>query len=105
LQSIPAGAQVYDSYGQKCNHRFLLNYGFAVEDNRELDGFCPNEVPLLLKVPVGDYVKFDFWSRGESSLSPEKRVRVCISKNKNTRLLFSLIANPGMQSGRTVGSE
>ena len=45
LQAIPAGAEVLDSYGQKCNHRFLLNYGFAVEDNRELDGFCPNEVP------------------------------------------------------------
>ncbi|KAL7466464.1 hypothetical protein ACHAXS_006759 [Conticribra weissflogii] len=48
LQEIGKGRQVYDSYGQKCNHRFLLNYGFAVEDNRELDGFCPNEVPLEL---------------------------------------------------------
>ncbi len=44
LQSIPAEAQVYDSYGQKCNHRFLLNYGFSVENNVEPDGFCPNEV-------------------------------------------------------------
>jgi histone-lysine N-methyltransferase SETD3 len=32
LQKISGGAQVYDSYGQKCNHRFLLNYGFAVEE-------------------------------------------------------------------------
>ena len=39
--------QVYDSYGQKCNHRFLLNYGFAIENNREADGFCPNEVSAL----------------------------------------------------------
>jgi protein-histidine N-methyltransferase len=44
LQGIGAGAQVYDSYGQKCNHRFLLNYGFSVENNVEPDGFCPNEV-------------------------------------------------------------
>jgi histone-lysine N-methyltransferase SETD3 len=44
LQEIVAGAQVYDSYGQKCNHRFLLNYGFSVETNIEPDGFCPNEV-------------------------------------------------------------
>ena len=44
LQSIAVGAQVYDSYGQKCNHRFLLNYGFSVESNIETDGFCPNEV-------------------------------------------------------------
>ncbi|EKU20979.1 set domain containing protein, partial [Nannochloropsis gaditana CCMP526] len=46
LQPIAPGAQVYDSYGQKCNHRFLLNYGFAVENNREADNFCPNEVGL-----------------------------------------------------------
>ncbi len=44
LQTIRAGAQVYDSYGRKCNHRFLLNYGFSVENNIEIDGFCPNEV-------------------------------------------------------------
>ena len=25
LQTIGRGAQVYDSYGQKCNHPFLLN--------------------------------------------------------------------------------
>ncbi len=64
-----AGAQVYDSYGQKCNHRFLLNYGFAVEDNRELDGFCPNEVPIELSIPMNDSLydeRYEFWMRGES---------------------------------------
>ena len=138
LQHIPAGAQVYDSYGQKCNHRFLLNYGFAVEDNRELDGFCPNEVPVELHVDPDDPLfqeKLDFWTRGESSsaaigvstVSPPspsssssgyplwtsatassshhhhnaaasssstpvvKRVRICVSNNENTRLLFSLL--------------
>lgn len=68
MQSIQAGAQVYDSYGQKCNHRFLLNYGFAVEDNREIDGYCPNEVPIELGISSEDPLfdrKFDFWSRGE----------------------------------------
>lgn len=44
LQEIHVGDQVYDSYGRKCNHRFLLNYGFSVENNVETDGFCPNEV-------------------------------------------------------------
>jgi len=135
LQPIPAGSQVYDSYGQKCNHRFLLNYGFAVEDNRELDGFCPNEVPMELSLDstttANDPVyaqRLDFWMRGEvghsqftapinphyfphqphsmahrnSSSSPQppykstaanytKRVRVCVSNNENTRLLFSLL--------------
>ena len=85
---------MYDSYGQKCNHRFLLNYGFAVEDNRELDGFCPNEVPLELELDSNDPIyqkKLDFWSRGESTHDPSKRVRVCVSNNENTRLLFSLL--------------
>ena len=96
LQPLPAGAQVYDSYGQKCNHRFLLNYGFAVEDNRELDGFCPNEVPIELSISPDDPLfaqKLEFWMRGEVNLSKSntKRVRVCVSNNENTRLLFSLL--------------
>lgn len=127
LQHIPAGAQVYDSYGQKCNHRFLLNYGFAVEDNREMDGFCPNEVPLELYVDPEDGLfteKLEFWTRGEvsgqttldQSASTQsilalavrnaegshqrwwaggapvvKRIRVCVSNNDNTRILFSLL--------------
>jgi Rubisco LSMT substrate-binding len=94
-----------------------LNYGFAVEDNRELDGFCPNEVPLEVGVNREDPLysqKMEFWTRGESSLAaavamvssrtpqamataveaslaPMKRVRVCIGNNENTRLLFSLL--------------
>lgn len=96
LQPIRAGAQVYDSYGQKCNHRFLLNYGFAVEDNRELDGFCPNEVPIDLTLIAADPLfpqKLEFWMRGESALNKShiKRIRVSVSNNENTRLLFSLL--------------
>ena len=87
---------MYDSYGQKCNHRFLLNYGFAVEDNKEMDGFCPNEVPIELGLDPNDPLysrKLEFWMRGEVNLSKSntKRIRVCASNNENTRLLFSLL--------------
>lgn len=87
---------MYDSYGQKCNHRFLLNYGFAVEDNREMDGFCPNEVPIEVTLAQDDPLfaqKVDFWMRGEVSAGKPytKRVRVCVANNENTRLLFSLL--------------
>jgi histone-lysine N-methyltransferase SETD3 len=34
--------QVYDSYGKKCNSRFLLNYGFIVDNNDS------NEFPISL---------------------------------------------------------
>jgi len=115
----------------------LLNYGFAVEDNREIDGFCPDEVPLELYLSPEDDLfsqKLDFWTRGEVAAGPSssphlhqhqhaqssaqqqqgnsntgepmsvsasdnptsgahvlKRVRVCVSNNENTRLLFSLL--------------
>jgi len=32
-ENIGKGEPVYDSYGRKCNSRFLLNYGFIVEAN------------------------------------------------------------------------
>jgi hypothetical protein len=131
LQHIRSGCEVLDSYGQKCNHRFLLNYGFAVEDNRELDGFCPNEVPIELSIFPNDPIfdeKIDFWIRGSTSThhtnnntavqyathpsatnntdnnntlttasrehistSTLKRIRICVTNNENTRLLFSLL--------------
>ena len=68
-----------------------------MEDNRELDGFCPNEVPIELSLSTEDPLyqqKLEFWMRGEVSLEKAntvKRVRVCVSNNENTRLLFSLL--------------
>lgn len=102
-----------------------------MEDNREMDGFCPNEVPIQLGVSPHDplfALKVKFWTRGETDaihaaisgfagpqslpvavedaanvaaknhrdeccdgMAPIKRVRVCVSNNENTRLLFSLL--------------
>ena len=42
LEDIEQGNEVFDSYGKKTNARFLLNYGFALEDNDT------NEVTLTL---------------------------------------------------------
>jgi protein-histidine N-methyltransferase len=92
LQGIHSRAQVYDSYGQKCNHRFLLNYGFSVEHNVEPDGFCPNECPIYLQLKRSDPLyeqKINFW-RKDGSL-PNRRVRVAICDNENTRLMFALL--------------
>jgi len=33
VRSVPSGAQVHDSYGLKSNDRFLMSYGFSLEDN------------------------------------------------------------------------
>lgn len=48
MEDIPAGTEVYDSYGKKCNSRFLLNYGFTLEDNDS------NEYPIQLTLEEND---------------------------------------------------
>jgi hypothetical protein len=64
LVDIPAGAPIYESYGRKSNHRYLLNYGFSVENNFDEDGTCPNQVDIDLEVSPSDPVflrKMKFW--------------------------------------------
>jgi len=92
LMNITGDAQVYDSYGQKCNHRFLLNYGFSIENNVEPDGFCPNEVPIEFKLNPNDPIferKATFWRADSGPMI--KRIRVCVSDNENTRVAFSFL--------------
>ena len=36
-RNIKPGKEIYDSYGFKCNSRFFVNYGFAVQDNEDDD--------------------------------------------------------------------
>ncbi len=90
---ISSGLQIYDSYGQKCNHRFLLNYGFSVENNVEPDGYCPNEVPIVLQLHQDDPL-YEFkcsYFRREGSYLPTKRIRVSICENENFYLLLSML--------------
>ena len=35
LEDIEIGQEVFDSYGRKCNSRFLLNYGFVIPSNKD----------------------------------------------------------------------
>lgn len=42
IREIAAGTEVFDSYGQKCNSRYLLNYGFTLPANKL------NEVVIIL---------------------------------------------------------
>jgi hypothetical protein len=52
LEDIPIGTQVFDSYGKKCNSRFLLNYGFYYMGNEE-----SNEVPIYVFYNENDEFK------------------------------------------------
>jgi histone-lysine N-methyltransferase SETD3 len=49
LQALSRGDQVFDSYGQKCNSRFFVNYGFALEHNE-----ADNEVLYVFDIPPND---------------------------------------------------
>lgn len=91
VQKISVGAQVYDSYGQKCNHRFLLNYGFSVENNVEPDGFCPNEVAILLALRKSDHLYNHKFAMMREQCFPSRRVRVCVGDNENSRLMFAML--------------
>lgn len=48
LEDIKRGEQIFDSYGKKCNTRFLLNYGFINLNN---DG---NEFPFKFMLETSD---------------------------------------------------
>lgn len=48
LEDIKRGEQIFDSYGKKCNTRFLLNYGFINLDNDA------NEFPLTVSIAQDD---------------------------------------------------
>lgn len=58
-ENIPKGEVVYDSYGRKCNSRFLLNYGFIVEGNDANEvavkvSFMENDEFLKMKEAIMD---------------------------------------------------
>jgi histone-lysine N-methyltransferase SETD3 len=40
------GAQVFDSYGRKCNSRYFVNYGFSLDFNED------NQTALFFKMPA-----------------------------------------------------
>jgi histone-lysine N-methyltransferase SETD3 len=39
------GAQVFDSYGRKCNSRYFVNYGFSLEENED------NQTAMFFQLP------------------------------------------------------
>ena len=83
LDDIPRGEQVYDSYGKKCNSRFLLNYGFINLNNDA------NEVPLKIYYNDNDtfmQVKKDMINDN----SDFKKFRVV--ENMEDRIMYELLS-------------
>lgn len=80
LTPLTVDQQVMDSYGKKCNSKFLLHYGFAVERNREEDGRCQNELPVVLR--LRDEADDSFRAKRLRFLGPS-RVERCFRLSMN----------------------
>jgi len=48
LQTLDENAEIFDSYGRKCNSRFFVNYGFSLEENAD------NEALMMFELPRND---------------------------------------------------
>jgi histone-lysine N-methyltransferase SETD3 len=49
LKGINHRAQIMDSYGRKSNRKYLLHYGFVMDDNIESDGTCDDDI--IIEIP------------------------------------------------------
>jgi histone-lysine N-methyltransferase SETD3 len=72
VSNVKKGQEVFDSYGIKCNSRFLLNYGFTVENNED------NEYKIILNL---------------NETSPLFKEKMEFLGNKNYSKKFSLVIN------------
>eukprot|EP01033_Poteriospumella_lacustris_P016856 gene16856-12066_t len=80
---------VVPSFNSICS---LDEFKWALENNIETDGCCPNEVPVLVELKNSDplydakctYYRRDF-------MVPYRRIRVCVSDNENTKLLLAML--------------
>eukprot|EP00457_Paulinella_chromatophora_P007097 gb/GEZN01007117.1/.p1 GENE.gb/GEZN01007117.1/~~gb/GEZN01007117.1/.p1 ORF type:complete len:382 (-),score=60.05 gb/GEZN01007117.1/:181-1326(-) len=84
LESIQPGEQVFDSYGPKCNSRFFVNYGFALDENED------NQAYIVVTLPPG------VANRNEKlammGLQETRRFQVHPSyTHQGTRNLFSML--------------
>ena len=72
VSHVKKGQEVFDSYGIKCNSRFLLNYGFTVENNED------NEFKIILML---------------NDSSPLFKEKMIFLGGKNYTKKFSLVIN------------
>lgn len=78
MQSFNIGDQIYDSYGRKCNSRFFVNYGFALENNP--DNEC------LLKITLPTDVRRNTFNVEYTDFQVPKNI-----DDKKTRAMFSML--------------
>jgi len=87
LKELLRGEQIFDSYGPKCNTRFLVNYGFALEYNEE--NMC--QIPISIPTTDPHYaLKIRFL--GGYASSARRRFQIPLQySEKETREAFSFV--------------
>ena len=83
IENLNCGVEVFDSYGRKCNARFLLNYGFTIENNED------DEVKVTLNLDNNDSNYKDKVKILGNSTKKFTLVRNC--RNDQSILFFSWI--------------
>ena len=83
IENLNCGVEVFDSYGRKCNARFLSNYGFTIENNED------DEVKVILNLNSDDSNYKDKVKILGNSTKKFTLVRNC--KNDQSILFFSWI--------------
>ena len=83
IENLNCGVEVFDSYGRKCNARFLLNYGFTIENNED------DEVKVTLNLDNNDNNYKDKVKILGNSTKKFTLVRNC--RNDQSILFFSWI--------------
>lgn len=88
LRPIQRGDQVYDSYGRKCNSRFFVNYGFALDGNDE-----DNEAVIRVLMPSTDpHYALKIRMLGGRDISARREFQVpAFYKEKKVRELFGFM--------------
>jgi len=88
LKGLARGEEVFDSYGRKCNSRFFVNYGFALDENES-----DNEAVIRLALDHTD-AAFSVKLRllGNSMQATRQRFQIpADSENKKTKKMFSFL--------------
>jgi histone-lysine N-methyltransferase SETD3 len=87
LKTVNRGEELFDSYGRKCNSRFFVNYGFALENNED------NEVVFKFGLKKDDpqyAMKVRFLGGNEASALREYQVPANY-REKKTKEMFAFL--------------
>lgn len=87
VRSGSAGDEVTDSYGPKSNARYLLNYGFALEDNVDEDGRSRDDACLDVVLPEQHHA-----ARGHAWLPGCPALRIRVSSGDDSAVEHALAA-------------